>query len=121
MSTAPQPVSKMNQPIPTADCEKSEFDSVLGNPVAESKYIRKRLDAVLQELKTFSQAGPGTLRNGSRERSLAITKIQEGIMWMGLDLKSINEALPGSAPNPYPHSYDPKSPVVEKTADGLKL
>jgi len=52
----------------------------------------------------------------SRERSLAITKIQEAIMWLGMDLKAI-----GESPNPYPESYNPESPVIEPTADGLKL
>ncbi|MBK9496926.1 MAG: hypothetical protein IPO08_20945 [Xanthomonadales bacterium] len=51
----------------------------------------------------------------SRERSLAITKIEEGIMWLGMDLKAQN------TPNPYPHSKDPTSLVIEPTADGLKM
>ncbi|MEW6304856.1 MAG: hypothetical protein AB1705_15380 [Verrucomicrobiota bacterium] len=75
--------------------------------VMETKEWRRDLDAVLQRIK-------GSARQG-RERSLAITKIQEAIMWLGMDLKAQNE------PNPYPHSYDPSSPVIEKTADGLKL
>lgn len=36
--------------------------------------------------------------------------------WNRMDLKDI-----GETPNPYPHSYDPSSPVIEPTADGLKL
>lgn len=78
-------------------------------PFDEVKYdkqLRKDLDASLQNLKQLSP---------SRERSLAITKVQEAIMWLGMDLKRLNE------PNPYPHSYNPTSPVVEPTADNLKL
>lgn len=70
------------------------------------KYLRQNFDWHLQELKVLS---------GSRERSLAITKIQEGIMWLGMDLKRLNE------PNPYPNSYNPDNAEVEPTADDLKL
>ena len=77
-------------------------------PTAESKSYRVSLDKILQSLKDSPRK--------SRERSISITKIQEAIMWLGMDLKDI-----GETPNPYPHSYDPKSPVIDKTADGLKL
>jgi hypothetical protein len=76
------------------------------NQVANDKQWRKDLDATLQQVK---QGAP------SRERSLTITKLQEAIMWLGMDLKRLNE------PNPYPQSYNPESPVIEKTADGLTL
>jgi hypothetical protein len=90
--------------------------------VAQTKQLRKELDEVLQNLRRDSDKDftgirpPDHLVRGSRERSLALTKIQEAIMWLGMDLKAI-----GETPNPYPHSYDPTSPVVEPTADGLKL
>lgn len=77
------------------------FDGIPGDKTA-----RVQLDEILQFIKGFPN---------SRERSLAITKLQESIMWLGMDLKRLG------APNPYPHSYDPSSPVVEPTADGLKL
>jgi hypothetical protein len=70
------------------------------------KQLRKDLDQSLQNLKSL---------DASRERALAITKIQEAIMWLGMDLKRLHE------PNPYPLSYDPTSPQIEPTADGLKL
>ncbi len=92
------------------------------NPaIAQTKQLRKDLDAVLQNLRRDSEKGytgirtPDHFVRGSRERSLAVTKIQEAITWLGMDLKDIG------APNPYPHSYDPTSPVIEPTADGLKL
>lgn len=82
--------------------------------VSETKQFRKDLDEVLQRLK-------GSKLRASRERSLAITKVQEAIMWLGMDLKSMNEAgVPGTE-NPYPKSYDPASPEIAPTADGLKL
>lgn len=70
------------------------------------KEMRKELDASLQKLKESI---------GSRERSLAITKIQEAIMWLGMDLKRLGEE------NPYPESKDPSSLKIEPTADGLKM
>lgn len=92
------------------------------NPaIAQTKQLRKDLDTVLQNLrrdsdKSFTgERAPDHFVRSSRERSLAVTKIQEAIMWLGMDLKDIG------APNPYPHSYDPTSPVIEPTADGLKL
>lgn len=74
--------------------------------IIKNKTFRKDLDFVLQELK---RAVP------SRERNLAITKLQESIMWLGMDLKRLNE------PNPYPDSYNLENDNVEPTADGLKL
>ena len=75
--------------------------------VQETKQFRKDLDAILQRLKNSDRS--------SRERNISITKIQESIMWLGMDLKALNE------PNPYPQSYNPESPVIEHTADNLKL
>ncbi len=89
--------------------ETTQPTSQTDMPFDEVKYdktLRKDLDASLQNLKQLSP---------SRERALAITKLQEAIMWLGMDLKRLN------TPNPYPHSYDPSSPVVEPTADGLQL
>lgn len=95
--------------------------------IRDTKELRKDLDETLQKLKVASD---GRVTSGqpvmagvrsSRERSLAVTKIQEAIMWLGMDLKAINDESPGSTPNPYPQSYNPDSPVIEPTADGLKL
>lgn len=74
--------------------------------IKSTKRLRKGLDAQLQELKALPK---------TRETSLAITKLQESIMWLGMNLKGLNE------PNPYPNSYDDSNTIVEPTADGLKL
>ena len=51
-----------------------------------------------------------------REVSIAITKLQEAVMWLGMDLKRLNQ------PNPYPSSKDPNTGTkIEPTADGLSL
>jgi len=94
------------------------------NPaIAQTKQFRAELDATLQRLKKACDhtdmpskgISPVPGARNSKERDIAITKIQEAIMWLGMDLKDIG------TPNPYPHSYDPTSPVIEPTADGLKL
>ena len=76
------------------------------NEVKLDKQLRKDLDAQLQILQ---EAGK------SRERSLAITKIQEAIMWLGMDLKRLGTE------NPYPESKNPESLEIHPTADGLKM
>ena len=50
------------------------------------------------------------------ERALAITKLEEAVMWLGMDLKRLG------TPNPYPSSKDPNTgSKIEPTADGLKF
>lgn len=76
------------------------------NEVKKIKECRVELDKALQNVRSL---------DGCRESSIAITKIQEAIMWLGMDLKRVGN------PNPYPESYNPESSKVEPTADGLKL
>jgi hypothetical protein len=74
--------------------------------IKDDKTLRKNLDDQLQQLK---------LLPASRERALAITKLQEAIMWLGMDLKRLGN------PDPYPTSRDPADPTVHPTADNLSL
>lgn len=99
--------------------EKTEVHPI----VAQTKRYRRDLDGVLQHLKTDSTATPadGQYVRSSRERSIAITKIQEAIMWLGMDLKAMREGGMEGCADPYPESKNPESGVIEKTADGLKL
>ena len=76
--------------------------------IKETKEFRRDLDAVLQRIKTAD--------HHNRERSLARTRIEEAIMWLGMDLKAINGGV-----SCYKHGYDPDSTEVEPTADGVKL
>lgn len=80
--------------------------------IIADKELRRDTDAIIQRVKSLPP---------SRERSLAITKLQEGVMWLGMDLKRINETTPGSIENPYPNSKDPSNTKIEPTADGLRL
>lgn len=75
--------------------------------VTDTKQLRKDGDDIIQRIKNMPQ---------SRETTLAITKFQEGVMWLGMHLKTLGEA------NPYPSSKDPSTgDIIEPTADGLKL
>ena len=80
--------------------------------IVTDKELRRDIDAIIQRVK----ACPST-----RERSIVVTKLQEGVMWLGMDLKRINEGNPGAVENPYPNSKDPSNLKIEPTADGLKL
>lgn len=104
-------MSNQNDPSQNPVTFKSHIDP--DNHIAVSKSFRQLLDGILQGLKNANRK--------SRERSIAITKTQEAIMWLGIDLKAINEESPGSPPNPYPESYNPASPKIEPTSEGLKL
>lgn len=70
------------------------------------KQCRKDIDEIIQRVRELDSC---------REISLVITKCQEAVMWLGMDLKRLNE------PNPYPESKDPTSMRIEPTADGLKM
>lgn len=89
------------------------------------KELRRDIDAIIQRLKDAQKFQPGlddTKSNyrHSRERSLAMTKLHEAVMWLGMDLKAINDES-GGAENPYPNSKDPSNTVIDPAADGLKL
>ena len=75
--------------------------------IPKVKQLRKDIDAVIQRVKTL---------DGCREVSICITKLQEAVMWLGMDLKRIGET------NPYPNSKDPSTGTkIEPTADNLKF
>ena len=74
--------------------------------VIETKHLRKDIDPLLQRVKDLPQ---------SLERDHVIMKLSEGVMWLGMNLKRLNE------PNPYPNSRNPSNTIIEPTADGLKL
>jgi hypothetical protein len=84
----------------------------IAEEIASIKDHRRHIDAKIQQIKLWPQ---------TRERSLAITKLQEAVMWLGMDLKRIGEANPGLIADPYPHSKDSAVPTIEPTADELKM
>lgn len=89
--------------------------------IADTKTFRRDLDKVLQRIKNVATtdasvtdlsgkpAQPVDYRD-SRERSLAIVKLQEAIMWLGMDLKAITEE------NPQPEGQAPDSATLARNA-----
>ena len=70
------------------------------------KQLRKDIDEIIQRVRSLDSC---------RETSLVITKLQEAVMWLGMDLKRLNQ------PDPYPESKNPNSMKIEPIADGLKM
>ena len=79
---------------------------IMAEEIRKTKQLRKDIDEVIQRVKKLDQ---------SRETSLTITKLQEAVMWLGMNLKRLGDI------NPYPESKNPDSQRIEPTADGLKL
>lgn len=77
------------------------------NEIIANKALRRDIDDIIQRVKELPV---------SRERSLSITKLQEAVMWLGMDLKRLGNE------NPYPSSKDPSTgTTIEPTADNLKF
>lgn len=93
-------------PMPDTSPHPMDVQARTNRAIISTKQRRVDLDAVLQAVKELPP---------SREASLAVTKIQEAIMWLGMNLKALAE------PDPYPNSRDTTNTIVEKTADGLKM
>lgn len=101
--------------IPTADAvtgaEAAELEAAKKEfhdaRVIEVKQLRCDIDPLIQRVRA--------LQPGSRECSLVITKLQEAVMWLGMELKRLGEA------NPYPNSRDTSNAIVDPTAQNLKL
>ena len=75
--------------------------------IPKVKQLRKDIDDVIQRVKSLDNC---------REVSICITKLQEAVMWLGMDLKRIGET------NPYPNSKDPSTGTkIDPTADNLKF
>jgi hypothetical protein len=74
------------------------------NQIIASKQIRVDVDDMIRRIDNMEV---------SRETSLVKTKLQEAIMWMGMNLKRLGTS------NPYPNSRNTNNEKVDKTADGL--
>jgi hypothetical protein len=88
------------------------MSTTIEQEIIADKELHRDLDAQIQKVRELPP---------SRERSITITKLQEAVMWLGMDLKRINDANPGLEENPYPSSKDPSTTKIEPTADGLKF
>ncbi len=75
--------------------------------IPKIKQLRKDIDDVIQRVKKLDSC---------KEVSICVTKLQEAVMWLGMDLKRINDT------NLYPSSKDPSTGTkIDHTADNLKL
>lgn len=83
----------------------------IDNEIVAIKALRRDIDLEIQRVKAMG---------GTGERALVITKLQEAVMWLGMDLKRINDTF-GVGANPYPDSKNPANTIINPTADGLKL
>ena len=75
--------------------------------VQNIKQLRQDIDTIIQRVLQLESC---------IETSLSITKLEEAVMWLGMDLKRLHEI------NPYPSSKDPSTgDTIEPTADNLKF
>lgn len=79
------------------------------NEILNTKQCRKDIDLNIAAVAALPK---------SRETSLAFTKLQEALMWLGMNLKRIGDAQ-GVNSNPYPNSRDTTNVKIDPTADGL--
>lgn len=80
------------------------FESYSNNEIIMSKQIRVDVDDIIRRVKDMPV---------SAETHMSLIKLQEAIMWMGMNLKRLGN------PNPYPNSRNTNNTKVDKTADGL--
>lgn len=77
-----------------------------------NKQLRKELDQIIGKLKHLPN---------SRERSISYTKLQEAMMWLGMDLARLREAGVLNDDLPYTDSKDPSNTKINETADNLQF
>jgi len=94
-------IEKVNLNLYRSDRLRSSADEI-----GDTKLMRKFLDMAIQKVKILQS---------TKATNLVITKIQEGIMWLGMHLKEL------ATPDPYPTSRDNSDMTIHPTADNLKL
>lgn len=86
----------------------SQMGAIFGaheeSEIIKSKQIRIDIDDIIRRVKDMPV---------SAESHMSLIKLQEAIMWMGMNLKRLG------TPNPYPNSRNTNNEKVDKTADGL--
>lgn len=80
------------------------FESYSNNEIIMSKQIRVDVDDIIRRVTNMPI---------SAETHMSLIKLQEAVMWMGMNLKRLGN------PNPYPNSRNTNNEKVDKTADGL--
>lgn len=77
--------------------------------ISLNKSLRSALDSVRIKLRDDPH-------RKSRERSLAMTKVEEAIMWLGMDMRALADGV-----SCYEESYNPQSTVVHDVPDGVLM
>lgn len=80
------------------------FTTYEENEIIISKQIRIDVDDIIRRVKNMPV---------SAESHMSLVKLQEAVMWMGMNLKRLG------TPNPYPNSRNTNNEKIDKTADGL--
>lgn len=88
------------------DIYRSDRLRTLTAEIGNTKLMRKFLDMAIQKVKTLQS---------TKATNIVVTKIQEGVMWLGMHLKEIG------TPDPYPTSRDNSDITIHPVADNLKL
>ena len=95
----------------------------MASQVPEIKQLRQDIDGILQRVKELNSCVEVKNSEWPKGDFAAMKmlptntvkeKLTEAGMWLGQCLKAIGEA------DPYPHSRDATSPIIEPTADNLK-
>ncbi|AXF52187.1 MAG: hypothetical protein [crAssphage sp. isolate ctcc615] len=79
---------------------------IMTEEIRKTEQLRKDIDEIIQRVKEFIP---------SRETSLTITKLQEAVMWLGMNLKRLDKS------DHYTESMNPESQKIEPTLKELKL
>lgn len=94
-------IEKVDLDFYRSDRLKSSEDEI-----RDTKLMRKFLDIALQKV---------ILLKSTKPTDLAIIRIQEAIMWLGMHLKELG------TPDPYPTSRDNSDLTIHPVADNLKF
>lgn len=93
--------------IKDAYVEMTEDEVKRWDKIIFIKQCRKEIDSLIQEVRLIGNSNPV---------EYSLKALTEGCMWLGMELKRLNE------PDPYPSSKDPSTgDTIEQTADNLKL
>lgn len=100
-------VNQMEQ----ARASEAEIQAGLHSRILSVKQLRLEITGLARHTKSML---------GSRELSLAITKMEEAVMWLGKELQRIGETHPDLLKDPYPTSKDPSVPTIDPTAPEIR-
>ena len=75
------PELEQENPIVTAERNRQYQAGLIDSEIRAVNDLRQSIDVQIQRVKALPP---------SRERALVITKLQEAVMWLGMDLKRIN-------------------------------